>query len=103
MALHTQPWAQGLVLRMVLNVSRKLRRLVFLAFFQSQKLRLERAQVPQGGWVQSLQLRTGWLRNLGQKHRRREPLSAGWCVLKCWGLQEMGRDTKTDVIENISK
>lgn len=27
---------------MVLNVSSKLRRLVFLAFFQSQKLRLER-------------------------------------------------------------
>ena len=40
--MHTQPWAEGLVFHMVLNVSGKPRRLVFLAFFQSQKVRLER-------------------------------------------------------------
>ena len=77
---------------------------MFIAFFQSQKLRLERVvTVPEhryrredGRKVSSSGLaecRTS-ASSLG---RRRDPPSAGWRVLKCWGLQELGRDTKTDV------
>lgn len=81
---------------------------MFRGFFQSQKLRLERVvTIPKhryrredGRKVSSSGLAD--CRTSARKHRRREPPSAGWRVLKCWGLQEMGRDTKTDVARTLA-
>lgn len=87
--MHTQPWAEGPVPRMVLNVSRKPRRLVFIAFFQSQKLRLERVvTIPEHKYCREdgrKVSRSGLAdcRTSARKHWRREPPSAGWRVLKC--------------------